>query len=97
MENTPGAPKTAAFQNAVLKISQDLYMANPGLTESQRIHIAAETVRRFPGLVTTARGGADYLPVGEEELTECPQCGKEALNTDIGVCHNCGYGEKPGR
>lgn len=98
MTNTPGAPKmAAAYRNAVEKIALDLYQANPGLSEPQRIHIASETVRRFPSLVHEARGGFDFLPAdAEEELSDCPQCGKEALDAETGACHWCGAQFKPG-
>jgi hypothetical protein len=81
-------------QAAIEKMAMDLYEANPGLSEPQRIHIASETLRRFPGLVSQARGGADY--VDGETLSGCPQCGREALNAQTGTCHNCGYVQKPG-
>jgi ribosomal protein L37AE/L43A len=82
-------------QDVIDKIASDIYTANPGLPESHRIHLATETVRRYYPHLVTARGGADY--VEGETLSDCPQCGKRALNTEIGTCHNCGYVQKPGR
>jgi ribosomal protein L37E len=86
--------RTAAVQAVIDKIAMDIYHANPGIPEPHRIHLATETVRRYPGLLVQARGGADY--VEGETLSDCPQCGKEALNTQTGACHNCGFQQKPG-
>ncbi len=85
-------PKTSARLDLIEKIALDLYTANPGLTEPQRISLATQTVDRYPQLLVQARGGADY--VDGETLTLCTQCQKPTFSEASHHCHNCGFVKK---
>jgi hypothetical protein len=83
-----------ARQRKIDAIADDLRYANPGVTASQAIALAVQTIDRYPSLVVEARGGADYIPRDSftpEVLNTCPQCGKDALSDATGTCHNCGF------
>lgn len=81
-------PKTSRLE-VIQTIALDLKYANPGLTEPQAIHLATQTVDRYPHLLVEARGGADY--VDGEVLTNCTQCGKDTFSEGSHHCHNCGF------
>lgn len=88
-EQLPANMRNQARQRKIDAIADDLRYANPGVTASQAISLATQTVDRYPYLVVEARGGADYIP--NQMLTKCPQCKKRAFSTDSGTCHNCGF------
>ena len=95
---TTGMPGLAHLTNKVVQIASDIRRSNPGVPLSDAVALAAETVRKYPKMagareatVRQGAGGADWLPVGEEVLEPCPQCGRDAYNSDVNVCHFCGF------
>ena len=91
-DTTTGMPGLAHIVDALLRVSSDIRKANPGVGIKRAVEIAAEAVGRYPSmLVRRGSGGADWLPLGEEVIEPCPQCGRDGYNPDINVCHFCGF------
>jgi hypothetical protein len=89
--NTPENmdPKTSALYvraSEVARIADKILYDQPGMSEPKALVLAGKAYDRYH----VGFGGADYLPVGEENLIKCGQCGKKAANSVTKHCHNCG-------
>ena len=73
----------------IADIAVGIMDSNPGINEDRAIYLATKTVNEYPNMIHESRGGADWIST--DGMSQCPQCGKEALDEEEGRCHFCGY------